>query len=194
MKSVMLSIQPKWCFWIMAGVKTREVRGQKPAGIKLGKLDEPFKCYIYCTGVKRLSLAEYCEVHRLTGGSVDYWHGKVIGEFVCDGIYPIRYTLDGFADVVDCKLSWMQPSDFVAYGKGKPLYGWNITELKSYDTPKELNEFCYPPEKYCEKGLCGSCPYDEVSNEYGEYSFDCKWQRPLKRPPQSWCFVEEVQR
>lgn len=194
MKSVMLSIHPKWCYWIMAGVRTMEVKRQKPAGIKLGKLDEPFKCYIYCKGVKRLPLAEYCEVHRLTGGLVDYWHGKIIGEFTCDGIYPIRYTLDGFADVIDVKLSWMKPSDFIAYGKGKPLYGWNITEPKFYDTPKELNEFCYPPEKYCEKQLCGGCPYDEVSNEYGEYSFDCEWQRPLKRPPQSWYFVEEVQR
>lgn len=25
----------------------------------------------------------------------------------------------------------------------------------------------------------------------GEYSFDCEWKRPLTRPPQSWCYVEE---
>ena len=71
MNSVMLSIQPKWCNLILSGAKTWEVRKTKPAGVKLGKLDEPFKCYIYCTGVKRLPLAEYVEIHRATGGAVD---------------------------------------------------------------------------------------------------------------------------
>lgn len=194
MNSVMISIQPKWCNLILAGAKTREVRKTKPAGAKLGKLDKPFKCFIYCTGVKRLPLAEYCEIHRLSGGAVDNWHGKVIAEFICDGIYPIHYTMDGLADAVDCNTSCLKPSDFITYGKGKPLYGWKITKLKIYDSPKELSDFCFPPELYCEKEKCGGCPYDEVSNEYGEYSFDCEWERPITRPPQSWCFAEEASR
>lgn len=194
MNSVMLSIQPKWCNLILTGAKTLEVRKTKPAGVKLGKLDEPFKCYICCTGVKKLPLAEYVEIHRATGGAVDDWHGKVIAEFVCDGIYPVCYTMDGFADVVNCNLSRLKPSDFIAYGKGKPLYGWNITELKVYSNPKELSEFCFPPELYCEKELCRRCPYDQTPNEYGEYSFDCEWKKPITRPPQSWRFAEEARK
>ena len=74
----------------------------------------------------------------------------------------------------------------------KDLYKWHISNLKIYDTPKELNEFWFPPELYCEKERCGGCPYDQVADVNGEYSFDCEWKRPLTRPPQSWCYVEEL--
>lgn len=43
MKSVMISIQPKWCELIASCEKTLEVRKTRP------KLATPFKCYIYCT-------------------------------------------------------------------------------------------------------------------------------------------------
>ena len=42
MKSVLISIKPKWCELIANGEKTIEVRKTKP------KLETPFKCYIYC--------------------------------------------------------------------------------------------------------------------------------------------------
>lgn len=43
MKSVLLSIKPKYCELIAKGKKTIEVRKSMP------KLDTPFKCYIYMT-------------------------------------------------------------------------------------------------------------------------------------------------
>ena len=43
MKSIMLSIQPKFYELIANGKKTVEVRKTKP------KAETPFKCYIYCT-------------------------------------------------------------------------------------------------------------------------------------------------
>ena len=43
MKSVLISIQPKWCELIANGKKTVEVRKTKP------KLETPFKVYIYMT-------------------------------------------------------------------------------------------------------------------------------------------------
>ena len=46
--------------------------------------------------------------------------------------------------------------------------------------------------KWCEKESCGGCPYDQVADVNGEYSYDCEWRRPLSRPPQSWCYVEGV--
>lgn len=52
MKSVMLSVQPKWCKVIASGKKTIEVRKTKP------KLETPFKCYIYqMRAVRPLALA-----------------------------------------------------------------------------------------------------------------------------------------
>ena len=43
MKSVLISIQPKWCELIASGEKTVEVRKTKP------KIETPFKVYIYET-------------------------------------------------------------------------------------------------------------------------------------------------
>ena len=43
MKSVLISIKPKWVEKILGGEKTIEVRKTKP------NLDVPFKVYIYCT-------------------------------------------------------------------------------------------------------------------------------------------------
>lgn len=43
MKSVLISIQPKWVKKIANVEKTIEVRKTQP------KLKTPFKCYIYCT-------------------------------------------------------------------------------------------------------------------------------------------------
>lgn len=176
-KAALISIRPKWCEKIASGEKTIEVRKTRP------KMDTPFKCYIYCTqsGTKKFWTGprySYADDH--SHNQFDRCgNGKVIGEFVCDGIYPVRYTMDGFADVVDCNRSLLKPSDFITYGKGKPLYGWHITDLRIYDTPRELSEFKPPFEKcadkVCDEFLCASC-------EYGS----------IKRPPQSWCYVEEV--
>lgn len=49
-KSVLISINPKWCELIASGKKTVEVRKTRP------KLETPFKCYIYCTNTKVLVL------------------------------------------------------------------------------------------------------------------------------------------
>ena len=42
MKSVLISINPKWCEKIASGEKTIEVRKTAPKEV-------PFKCYIYMT-------------------------------------------------------------------------------------------------------------------------------------------------
>ena len=69
MKSVLLSINPKWCEMIANGKKTIEVRKTKP------KLGAPFKCYIYECNWKENTMWSFKHKGRL---------GKVIGEFVCD--------------------------------------------------------------------------------------------------------------
>lgn len=91
MKSVLISIQPKWVEKIASGKKTIEVRKTRP------KIETPFKCYIYCTqtrktgdtwtdgmvlgfdSYRRIRFCNYCEKEQT-------FNGKVIGEFVCDRI------------------------------------------------------------------------------------------------------------
>lgn len=166
-KSVMLSVRPKWCEKIASGEKTIEVRKTRP------KLDTPFKCYIYCTQ---------------SGVALGAWgkHGKVIGEFTCDRIDRLAPANEpyGIYDIDDDYVlqTCLENGALWDYGHGTPIYGWHISGLKIYDTPKKLSEF---------KGLCKvesdccACPY------YNYSKMDCDG-RTIKRPPQSWCYVEEM--
>lgn len=176
-KAVLISIRPEWVEKIANEIKTVEVRKTKPY------LETPFKCYIYCT--------QGNDARRLRGS----W-GKVIGEFICDRVETIKAATEpyGIYDVDDDFVAQTRLVDGALwdYGEGATLYGWHISKLEIYDQPKELNEFWLPPELYCEKERCGGCPYDQVADVNGEYSFDCEWKRPLTRPPQSWCYVEEL--
>lgn len=187
-KAVLISIRPEWVEKILSKEKTLEIRRTRP------KLETPFKCYIYCTS---------------SGVAIGMWgkHGKVVGEFVCDkiawlthigfsGLPGIRlaamkngYTID---DSFDFPKSCLTTPQIEKYLGGKDGYVWHISDLKIYDQPKELNEFWFPPELYCEKERCGGCPWDQSPDVNGEYEFDCEWRRPLRRPPQSWCYVEEL--
>ena len=176
MKSVLITIQPKWVEKIASGEKTIEVRKTKP------KIETPFKCYIYCTignGVK----GDY-----LVSSGIQC--GKVIGEFVCDRIYEWTYNYNvGEYNIGGDSLrrTCLSYSKFENYGKGKTLYGWHITDLKIYDKPKELSEFyakCNIPESKCK--LCDNC-FDR-EDYYGRHYAVKK----LTRPPQSWCYVESL--
>ena len=131
MKSVLISIKPRWCELIANGEKTLEIRKTKPS------LKTPFKCYIYCTKDKN-GWFDFLKKVRLDG--------KVIGEFVCDK-YEIftptknRISFKNFLALHNTCLSLKQ---IVRYLNGKTGYGWHISGLKIYDEPKELSEFYKP--------------------------------------------------
>lgn len=170
-KAVMLSIRPKWCEKIASGEKTIEVRKTKP------KLETPFKCYIYETQgwVEKDGIMAF----RLGG--------RVIGEFTCDRIDEydddtiFSFRHEDYARWNDFGLdrACMDPEDFQNYADGKWLYGWHIVDLRIYDAPRELGEFERPYEcNECDAKWASEC---NACHEEGE----------IKRPPQSWCYVEE---
>lgn len=177
-QAVLISIRPEWVSKILSGEKTLEVRKTRP------KLETPFKVYIYCTAGNLSYEVNNGMMCNIIGGKL------VVGEFVCD-TYVADKTF-GHDTLFNAAACMIEP-DVVAYSAGTPLYGWHISDLKIYDAPKDLNEFWLPPELYCAKERCGGCPYDQVADVNGEYSFDCEWKRPLTRPPQSWCYVEEME-
>lgn len=125
-KAVLISIRPEWVEKIARGGKTVEVRKTRP------KLDTPFKCYIYCT--------QGNDARRLRGS----W-GKVIGEFICDRVETIKAATEpyGIYDVDDDFVAQTRLVDGALwdYGKGATLYGWHISKLEIYDTPKKLSKF-----------------------------------------------------
>lgn len=172
MKSVLISIHPKWCDLIASGKKTIEVRKTRP------KIETPFKCYIYETKA-RSDMPTFIDEdgHVLYTG-----RGQVIGEFVCDCVYEnMSY---------DCEASCVSVSELKEYANGKPLYGWHISDLKIYDKPRELSEFY----RVCDFDKCDNCPHLYVENTPSSYETWCEFDEkiPITRPPQSWCYVEEV--
>ena len=64
MKSVLISIQPKWVEKIASGEKTIEVRKTRP------KLETPFKCYIYQTKSKDNSIYKQYKINDIRSGKV----------------------------------------------------------------------------------------------------------------------------
>ena len=199
-KSVLISINPKWCNLIAKGKKTIEVRKTMP------KIDVPFKCYIYCTssniheclmqnesGVKLIHCINY-KTAISCGGEVA--NGKIIGEFVCDEIYHIKNLCTKFLVANDEKLTNMIGNascldfwDVRNYLQDKDGYAWHISDLVIYDKPKELGEFyTYIGEGDC----CGGCIYHECPVDT-EPCRSCQGDRKyLYRPPQSWCYVEDL--
>lgn len=175
-KAVLISIRPKWVEKIANGEKTIEVRKTRP------KLETPFKCYIYCTLPKYPHedfIATDYPMPQFYGG------GKVIGEFTCDLIFPINVFDNGsiqnwlFEHMERSCLTYEELADYI--GNGKTGYGWHISDLLIYDQPRELSEFRRATDP------CDSC--------HAEYTWECtgckKFGGDIKRPPQSWCYVEE---
>ncbi len=192
MKAVLMSIKPRWCELIASGKKTVEVRKTKP------KLEVPFKVYIYCTADRRKHIADTfvpqtplfvkngmakSSIGREDGFPWKLGNGKVIGEFVCDSIYPFHYELSkGFYEPREflwgsC-LSLEQLKDYVGGSLG---YAWHISNLVIYDKPMWLEEF---------RRSCPDDVYSCAMCRHGDYTgMRCT---PFTRPPQSWCYVEEV--
>lgn len=188
MKGILLSIRPEWVEKIASGKKTIEVRKNAPKQV-------PFKAYIYCTKGKD----GYEWLYRVDNngyGKAQSWHGKVIGEFICDRIIEWKYLpdceYDGekmyYIDSKDGENTCLLYDEIEEYGKGKTLYGWHISNLKIYDKPKELSEFyriCKNPCKPSNGGIL--CLTTKSLKMNG-----CDGKIPLTRPPQSYMFVEEV--
>lgn len=170
MKAVMLSIRPEWCKKIALGLKTIEVHKTKP------KIETPFKCYIYCTlsGSKEF-------FQKTLGGDVAKWNrgkwfekkGRVIGEFVCDAVFPICVSYsdpNNRIALMEFPFTCLSDKQIMDYlGNGRTGYGWHISDLVIYDRPKDLSEFHVEDNR----------------------TLDCPQLISMKRPPQSWRYVED---
>lgn len=143
----------------------------------------------------------------------NFLNGKVIGEFVCDNISKysaefvegdfdeyIRYcydNIDGEEERMivatndsgefntcflfrETCLTFNEIKQYVGVNfHDKPFYVWHISDLVVYDKPKELGNFikCEYP--------CDCCACDFWDSTY----LNCG---KTARPPQSWCYVEEI--
>ena len=163
MADVLISMRPEWVKKILVGEKTVEVRRSIP------KMPPPFRCFIYET----------------KGGGA----GMIVGKFTCDKLiwvishptifagYPILHT-KAIADAC------MTQDEAESYSDGKDLYGWHISDMVVFDDQKPLSDFHKP----CPNSLlCESCG---MFNQHPEPGFCGNSALQIKRPPQSWCYVE----
>lgn len=197
MKAVLISVQPKWCQLIASGKKTVEVRKTRP------KIDVPFKCYIYMTKAKETGyLSEWLTAYETPHG-IENGKQKAIGEFICDSII----TDKSFGHNVLFKTeACMSDADISAYCLNKEMYCWHISDLAIYDKPKELSEFFkVGHSEYCkseweerEELRVHLEKHNEITGDKAHLNTDSDFENILKmlspfkmkRPPQSWCYVE----
>ena len=219
-RAVLLSVRPKYCELIASGKKTVEVRKTRPkletpfkCYIYCTQSELLTKSHL-TGGIYVASNKKYKKLLERRGNLT--LSGKVIGEFVCDFIANYEaelwddetfeyikefYEPDDFAEygeyiyktIADngddfwkenmlCKASCLTVEELREYlGTGfTDFYGWHISNLVIYDEPKALSKFYN---------------YDTTYNNAFGWAFSEEEKRVyLKRPPQSWCYVQEVRK
>lgn len=150
------------------------------------------------------------DVKRTKNGTPYFSYGRmsVIGEFVCNFIYEFTEENQEFCGASFDAMQ-LTPKELSAYANGKTVYGWHISDLVIYDRPKELNEFLTTDNeavRKCEHRFCGGQAEYKVKHGgwiKGSYmctkksDYDPDWcekckTKPITRPPQSWCYVEQL--
>lgn len=188
-KAVLISIQPKWCELILREKKTIEVRKTRP------KLETPFKCYIYQTKGKEKLIDIMKDGDNCYG---ETYHGKpvfikmrensgyaglfgreqkVIGEFMCDKIETLPPNTVFNAPALYSQ-SCLTREEFFEYAADDTVYFWHISDPKIYDEPRKLSEFANSSSRL---------RFSDTKD-----GFPLQWSG-LQKPPQSWCYVEEVE-
>lgn len=118
-----------------------------------------------------LDFAEYGEYEYDTIG--------VNGEFCGAGIELSKQSC----------LSWSELRNYVGQGV-RNFYGWHITEPKLFEFYRDIKEFAIYgrcAQACSEYDICMKYDSEETRVECPDFA-----KVPLKRAPQSWCYVEEI--
>lgn len=169
-KAVLLSIQPRWCDLIAIGEKTYEIRKTRP------KIETPFKCYIYQSRDKGRLL------DVLKDGDENYgeiYHGKPV--FI-KGINR---------DVNSCLFGREQKiiGEFVC----DEIIDVDCDSIAPFDkiTGNYIDKQCRLSREELWKYTGGFCAYGWHISELKIYDQPKSLSEfGLKRPPQSWRYVE----
>lgn len=207
MKSVLISIQPHWVFLIIAKKmgwnidkeKTVEVRKSYPKDENWDKVAK-----IYCSKDKK----SFDKIPKEYQPFMEQFLGKVIGEFVCIAILPISITYsdpNSRIALQEFPFTCLTDKEIMDYlGNGVTGHGWCISDLVIYDKPRELGKFYTVDDKAVKECIHRERIYNNPDYTNGALLFGsyvcnkdetdwctkCK-TKPLTRPPQSWCYVEE---
>lgn len=176
-KAVLASLKPYFYYLVGEGIKTNEVRKTFPKARDWNK-----DTYFYMSRDEK----SFAKIPKEFQEKYRKHFGKVGLRFVCDSIETIYYQPSYYFMRFGSCLS---NSEMWEYGRGKPLYGWHITDLVIYEKPRELWQFHRPCDH---EGDCYTCKHWDyfLDNSDGHC---LRTEMDITRPPQSWCYVEEVQ-
>lgn len=197
MKDILISLKPYFYYLIGEGIKTMEVRKSMP------KADDWSRNTWFYMSKDENSFAK---IPKELQDKYRKHFGKIGLKFVCDKIYDITPHFDTptFPNQYIC--GWEYGKEFdclsfeelTSYLNGKQGYGWHISDLVIYDKPKELGEFIVPSKiGCCNEGKCRGCKYLDRGNGFNveddcNAKFNTDEYKPLRKAPQSWCYVEEA--
>ena len=189
MRKVLVSLKPYYYYLVGEGIKKIEVRKNMP---RASDWDKEVLFYM-SKDVKSFAKIpkEFQEKYRKHFGEVGM-------QFVCDNIEEFHeYELSPskkFYEFEKARISLFLKESCLSYNEVcdyrkdlpyyKPLYAWHISDLKIYGKPKELGEF----KRWNRTEENAPCAHTKWL--YPDCK-DCKACN-LTRPPQSWCYVEEV--
>lgn len=207
MKSVLMSIKPKWCELIDWSCKTIEIRKTKP------KIEAPFKCYIYCTkqgeqffhggiGEKKClfknpntGFIHFDYPFKLVDWEKEYSEdnflsGKVIGEFVCNDIFTFEAEISRRKNVYEAISLRRESEDFSEYAD----FRYSLVSENGDNDNWLMNQSCvmwndlkkylgYKSREFYGWRIRNLEIYKNPKrlSEFG-----------LTRPPQDWCYVKEL--
>lgn len=181
--NILCSIHLYWAYQIFKKTKTLEIRKSKLAC--------PATVYLY------ISKNSYKDLEKIPKEDRDMcknWIGKVALKFTLNQVDTIEICdPDILINGEQCYQPHLEQSSklkindimsYIGYGNDHDGWGrdwdkgyaWHIDDLKIYDKPKELDTFIIDTVALD----CG----------YGNYNI-CN--KVLTRPPQSWCYVEELE-
>ena len=106
--------------------------------------------------------------------------GMVIGEMRITGSKAVDTS--GPLEVCLVNAGCVHPVTLKKYANNGTVYANFIQDAKRYDKPKQLTDFAV------QECLWHNIRSNRCMDASGERCYDCR----LKRPPQSWCYVEKL--
>lgn len=203
MKSVLMSIQPKWCELIASGKKTIEVRKTAPKEV-------PFKVYIYSTkNGESLMQGAYLPMHAVGRGynnirlscydkkyktHRDCVNGKIIGEFICDKVICLTYE----TKIPTVKQNEDGTLGIVGYTTTEPFYNGKLSTIKgscleqkqllSYGKGNDIYGLHITALKIYDKPkeLSDFYSIKQCKPEYSPFGYQWTWEDRHKRNTGGW--------
>ena len=175
-EAILMSTNPEWVLMTLNGDKIIEIRKTKP------KRKLPIDVYIHCTMQDPNSgnaLAIMIGNHLGNGKVVAKFTLREVEKITMRKIWGEWEVYGEHTDFIElCRKSCLEQDEIMDYmGGDRHAYAWHISDLVIFDKPKELSEF----------------RYKKVTMKWDEnyhHRIVKKEIVPVKRPPQSWQYVE----